>query len=93
MMLISCPWCGPRSQEEFRCGGEARIVRPPEPGSVDDAAWSRYLFARSNPEGDACEQWHHLYGCGQWFHVVRNTRTHAILHVHAMDAEAPEALA
>ncbi|MEB0164296.1 sarcosine oxidase subunit delta, partial [Glaciimonas sp. CA11.2] len=28
MLLITCPWCGPRAESEFHCGGEADIARP-----------------------------------------------------------------
>ena len=28
MLLIACPWCGPRAESEFTCGGEADIARP-----------------------------------------------------------------
>ena len=27
MLLIPCPWCGPRDEVEFRYGGEAHIAR------------------------------------------------------------------
>ena len=28
MMLIPCPWCGPRNQVEFTYGGDATVKRP-----------------------------------------------------------------
>ncbi|RAG59926.1 sarcosine oxidase subunit delta, partial [Burkholderia multivorans] len=28
MLLIECPWCGPRGQSEFTCAGDGDIVRP-----------------------------------------------------------------
>ncbi|MGH6719268.1 MAG: sarcosine oxidase subunit delta, partial [Alphaproteobacteria bacterium] len=28
MLLIACPFCGPRDETEFRCGGESHIIRP-----------------------------------------------------------------
>ena len=31
MLLIACPWCGARPENEFRYGGEAHIARPPDP--------------------------------------------------------------
>ena len=48
MLLISCPWCGPRDESEFSCGGEAHIARPADPGALSDAEWADYLFARRN---------------------------------------------
>jgi sarcosine oxidase subunit delta len=32
MLLIECPWCGPRDEIEFSYGGEAHRVRPGDPG-------------------------------------------------------------
>src|SRR5919204_587797 len=51
MLLIPCPWCGPRDEIEFHYGGEAHIARPPDPDALDDRAWADYLFMRSNPKG------------------------------------------
>ena len=31
MLLIDCPWCGPRDECEFSYGGEAHIKRPENP--------------------------------------------------------------
>src|SRR5690348_859280 len=36
MMLIPCPWCGPRNQIEFAYGGDATVRRP-----ASDATESR----------------------------------------------------
>lgn len=82
MLIIPCPWCGPRDEIEFHCGGEI-IGRPHEPClEVGDEAWGQYLFFRDNKQGMARERWLHLYGCRQWFEVSRNTVTHAISSVH-----------
>lgn len=88
-MQIKCPWCGPRDQSEFTCGGEAHIQRPKDPAGQDDRAWADYLFARQNPAGRHHERWLHQPGCGQWFHLTRDTRTHKIERVYKMD-ELPE---
>ena len=73
MLLIACPWCGPRPENEFRYGGEAHIARPPDPASVDDAAWADFLYMRSNPKGMHAERWRHVHGCGRFFNCVRDT--------------------
>ena len=73
MLLIACPWCGPRPENEFRYGGEAHILRPADPASVDDAAWTDFLYMRSNPKGMHAERWRHIHGCGRFFHCVRDT--------------------
>lgn len=89
MLLIPCPWCGPRDQPEFRCGGESHIARP-DPDTADDAAWSAYLFDRDNARGAGFERWHHRHGCGRWFNVARDTVTHEILAVYRMTDPKPE---
>ncbi len=77
MLLIPCPWCGDRSETEFRCGGEAKGPRP-DPGDYSDQQWVDYLCDGGNPRGVLEEIWCHEKGCGEWFHLHRNTLTHAI---------------
>jgi len=89
MLRISCPWCGPRDEIEFRCGGQSHIVRPGPPEQVDDENWGRYLSERSNPRGDHLERWLHVAGCRRWFNVARDTATHRIRAVYSMVEAAP----
>ncbi len=91
MLLIECPWCGPRDEVEFRCGGEAHITRPPDPDALDDAAWADYVFMRTNPKGWHRERWCHSQGCRRWFNVRRSTVSHEITAVYKMGEEPPEA--
>ena len=77
MLLIPCPWCGPRAQSEFTYGGDATVKRPPSDAPED--AWVAFVYLRDNPFGPHDELWHHSAGCRQWFRVRRDTRTHAIL--------------
>lgn len=79
MLLIPCPWCGPRDEVEFRCGGQAGVDYPPDPEALDDVAWAEFLYVRDNPSGPFEERWLHVAGCRQWFNIVRDTETHAIL--------------
>ena len=79
MLIITCPFCGTRDQDEFRFGGESSVQRPEQPEQVSDAEWADYLFYRDNLKGVHHERWVHSYGCRQWFNVVRNTATHEIL--------------
>ena len=90
MLLIACPWCGPRHQSEFTCGGEAHIVRP-DPATASDAAWADYLFMRANPKGAHHERWFHAQGCRRWFHMTRDTVTHDILAVYGITEKPPAA--
>lgn len=78
MLLITCPFCGERAETEFSYGGEAGISRPPNPESLDDAAWADYLFMRKNPRGKHREIWNHAQGCRRRFEVERDTVTYAI---------------
>ena len=90
MLLIPCPWCGPRDESEFRCGGEAHLARPAQPDALSDEAWAEYLFMRDNPKGLVRERWLHALGCRQWFIVVRNTVTHEIQATSALGDPLPE---
>jgi sarcosine oxidase subunit delta len=73
MLLIPCPWCGPRDESEFSYGGEAHIVRPPAPEKISDAEWADYLFMSKNSHGRHREQWNHAAGCRRWFNAQRDT--------------------
>ena len=88
MLRIPCPWCGIRDETEFRFGGEAHVERPGL--EVNDAAWADYLFNRENPKGLHYERWCHVYGCSQWFNVVRDTVTHEIHAVYEMGEAKPD---
>lgn len=78
MLLIKCPWCGNRAETEFSYGGEAGIVRPKDPTSLDDAQWADYLFMRCNTRGAFKELWNHSQGCRRWFGVERDTVSYKI---------------
>jgi sarcosine oxidase, subunit delta len=76
MLLVTCPYCGPRAESEFTCGGEAGIVRPLEPDALSDQEWGDYLFMRRNERGPQREQWVHSRGCRRWFVAERDTVTY-----------------
>ncbi len=78
MLLIPCPWCGPRPENEFRYAGEAGIARPPDPSRVDDRGWADYLYLRTNPKGAHTERWRHIHGCGRFLICRRDTITDRI---------------
>ncbi|MEJ1961749.1 MAG: sarcosine oxidase subunit delta [Gammaproteobacteria bacterium] len=73
MLLIPCPYCGPRPEIEFRCCGEAHITRPSVPSQMSDEALEQLLYIRSNPKGTHHERWRHIHGCARFFNVLRNT--------------------
>jgi len=78
MLLIPCPFCGPRNEEEFVAGGEADRHRPIDPVALDDAAWADHVFNRDNPKGPVREWWWHARGCRSWFVLRRDTVTNVI---------------
>jgi sarcosine oxidase, subunit delta len=89
MLVIACPWCGPRPELEFSYGGEAHIVRPADPATVSDADWAAFLHSRSNPKGLHRERWRHTHGCGQFFNAVRDTTTDEISGTYKPGEAAP----
>ena len=90
MLLIACPWCGPRDELEFSYGGEAHIRRPEDPAALSDGEFAQYLFMRTNPKGVHAERWVHTAGCRRWFNVLRDTTSHEILAVYRMGEPRPE---
>lgn len=91
MLRLTCPCCGADGEEtEFICGGEAHIVRP-NGQTATDTDWAVYLFERENPIGPRLERWRHIYGCGKWFHVARDTVTQVIYGTYGIRAKAPPA--
>jgi sarcosine oxidase subunit delta len=89
MLLIPCPFCGPRAETEFSYGNEAHIARPKKPESISDEEWADYVFMRNNTQGVFLERWVHAHGCRRWFNVARNTVTYEILAVYPMGDAPP----
>jgi heterotetrameric sarcosine oxidase delta subunit len=87
-MLINCPHCGERGNEEFVYRGDATVRRPeiglPDTGDTSaSAAWMDYVYLRDNPTGRHRELWYHATGCRAWLIVTRDVSTHEILAVEA----------
>ena len=81
MMLVSCPWCGPRNEDEFTWGGEASRMRPDDPSCLTDEQWADYMYNKDNEKGWVIERWWHARGCEQWFEICRNNvNTRDCLH-------------
>ncbi len=89
MLQVQCPWCGLRDEAEFSYGGEAHIVRPPEPAKLSDEDWAEYLFMQSNTKGRFAERWNHAHGCRRWFNAVRDTATNEFIATYQMGALPP----
>lgn len=82
MLLLTCPWCGPRNETEFHYGGQAHVAYPEVPADLADPEWAEYLFYRDNPKGAFAERWVHSTGCRRWFNAVRDTATYQVLAVY-----------
>ena len=76
MMLIPCPYCGPRDVTEFTYGGDAGVRRP---DGADAAADADRVYLRDNPRGSHDEVWQHSAGCRRWIAVRRDTYTHDVI--------------
>lgn len=76
MILIPCPWCGPRNVSEFRYVGEVKAR--PEPNATTPEQWRTYLYVRNNPAGWTTEKWFHRAGCHRYFTVERDTVRNAV---------------
>ena len=78
MLLIPCPHCGIRPENEFRYAGEAHVARPLKPSDLAHGAWADFLYMRTNPKGTHAERWRHIHGCGRFFNCQRDTVTDRI---------------
>jgi sarcosine oxidase subunit delta len=76
MILLPCPYCGPRNASEFRYVGE--VSERPDPNETGVEEWRAYLYARSNPAGWTAETWFHSAGCRQHFVSERHTVTNEV---------------
>ncbi len=79
MLLIPCPWCGPRSEQEFSYGGDATKAMPDLALRASIGDWHDYVHRRSNPRGLHRELWYHSFGCERWVLVERDTVSHDII--------------
>lgn len=73
MILVPCPYCGPRNSNEFSHSGEQRAR--PDVSVVEPDEWRSYLYLRRNPAGWTTETWFHRFGCARYFLAERNTVT------------------
>ena len=89
MLLISCPYCGPRPELEFRYAGEAHIARAADPAAIGDGAWAEFLYFRSNPRGIHAERWRHTHGCARFFNAHRDTRTDRFVNSYKIGEQPP----
>lgn len=76
MLVIVCPFCGPRNSDEFTYQGERRPR--PDVASSDESAWRNYLYMKSNESGWVYERWFHVSGCRRFLQIERHTASNEI---------------
>jgi sarcosine oxidase, subunit delta len=86
MILVPCPYCGPRNTSEFRWCGE--VKSRPDSNRATPEQWRDYLYLKSNGVGWITETWYHREGCGRYFRTERHTLTNEIRAIH--DESKPE---
>ena len=85
MLLIDCPHCGPRAQEEF--GYDRTLDSLVRIEDAPDAAMAA-LYARANPRGEDDEIGRHTFGCRGWRVLRRDRVSPASLAVRPLGPEA-----
>ena len=71
MLLIPCPWCGPRDETEFHYGGQAGVAYPTDPAALTDAEWAELPVHAGQPQGPVrASAGATRAGCRRWFTVV-----------------------
>ncbi|MFD7505939.1 sarcosine oxidase subunit delta [Streptomyces sp. NPDC059850] len=89
MLLITCPWCGPRDETEYHYGGQAHVPYPGNTTDLTDEQWAAYVFYRDNPKGPFAERWMHGTGCRRWFNALRDTTSYQVLATYRLDEPRP----
>ena len=89
MLLLDCPYCGPRDETEFGYGGQAHVPYPAQADLLSDEEWAQYLFFRDNPKGLFAERWVHSIGCRRWFNVLRDTASYQVRAVYRLTDPRP----
>jgi len=76
MMLLPCPWCGPRDAGEFGYVGE--VGARPDPRTTTPGQWRDYLYLRRNVAGWTTERWYHRMGCRRYIVLERDSTTNEV---------------
>ena len=78
MLVIECPFCGPRNSSEFTYSG---MIKPRPAAEPEPAEWRRYLYEQDNIAGWSVERWFHVSGCRRYLDVRRHSVTNEIAAV------------
>lgn len=84
MLVILCPFCGPRNSDEFTYQGE--IAPRPDP-DTEPARWRSYLYMKDNVSGWQTERWFHGAGCRRFLDLERHTQSNEIRSVQPVAGE------
>ena len=88
MIVLQCPWCGPRNVTEFHSLGE--VLERPDPRRATRSEWRSYLYLRSNRAGRVHERWFHRAGCRRYFDAERDTRDNTVFATWRLGQEGPQ---
>lgn len=80
MSLFVCPFCGPRSLEEF----SFHKTLPNVEGGIFEQTFQRHSDPTSSEE-----HWQHRYGCRAWLYVRRNPSSGEVLEVRNLTGPPP----
>ena len=70
MLLVPCPYCGPRNSADLTLVGETEPR--PDPSATAPEEWRAYLYEEHNPAGWTRETWYCRTGCGRFFVAERH---------------------
>jgi sarcosine oxidase subunit delta len=89
MLIIQCPYCGPRPELEFAYGGQAHVARPSDPNQTSPEQLVEFLYLRNNTKGVHAERWRHVRGCARFFNALRDTTTDRFLATYKVGEPMP----
>jgi sarcosine oxidase subunit delta len=89
MLIIQCPYCGPRPDLEFAYGGQAHVARPSDPNQTSPEQLVEFLYLRNNTKGVHAERWRHVRGCARFFNALRDTTTDRFLATYKVGEPMP----
>jgi sarcosine oxidase, subunit delta len=85
MILLPCPYCGPRNVSEFHYVGE--VSERPDANETGVEEWRAFIYTRNNPAGWTTETWFHRAGCRQHLVTERHTMTNEVRASRLPDAQ------
>jgi len=88
VIVLRCPWCGPRNVTEFHSLGE--VLERPDPRRATRSEWRAYLYLRTNRAGRVHERWFHRAGCRRYFDAERDTRDNTVFATWRLGQEGHE---